>query len=242
MIILQKMARCQLRTNVLDIPPWNDARIAIMYRFVCREHIDVLPDLNIAEELASPSYPSRDCNCCSCRTYASVIVAPAETVDSSDSVFNLSNTWSDESSTVDVTCCTSDEVSTAFSESDNNSINLETQTQSNMFDDFDSQLWSDSEYAVQHAAESAGIDSDIQMPGDLAACSPGVSFSDAETQPPYSYDNFTFPNYMEVSSCDTETHLGEASEIPSLYLENAQIEDTDTDSSTQSVSILKCRK
>jgi hypothetical protein len=65
-----------------------------------REHCEITPDSSISETLTELHLNPRDshvgCFCCCCRNYASIIAGPG-TIDSSDSVFAESNTWSDES-------------------------------------------------------------------------------------------------------------------------------------------------
>ena len=72
----------------------------MMYRFVMREHCEITPDNSIPETLPRLHLNPRDshvgCFCCCCRNYASITAGPG-TIDSFDSVFAESNTWSDES-------------------------------------------------------------------------------------------------------------------------------------------------
>ena len=78
---------------------FSNAKYAMIYRFVMREHCEITPDSSIPETLAELHLNPRDshvgCFCCCCRNYASIIAGPG-TIDSSDSVFAESNTWSDE--------------------------------------------------------------------------------------------------------------------------------------------------
>jgi hypothetical protein len=79
---------------------FSNAKYAMMYRFAMREHCEITPDNSIPETLGGLHLNPRDSHvgwfCCCCRNYASIIAGPG-TIDSSDSVFAESNTWSDES-------------------------------------------------------------------------------------------------------------------------------------------------
>ncbi|CAC5386021.1 unnamed protein product [Mytilus coruscus] len=88
-----------------------------MFRYICREHCDIVPDKNINKTIANvTNYPS-NCNCvctvhreCSfCHEFCSRI-AGGSSIDSSDSLFNLSS-WSEDS--IDIALCDGTDIPSA---------------------------------------------------------------------------------------------------------------------------------
>lgn len=78
-----------------------DPRHALMFRYVCREHCNIVPDENITETIANVTHYPSNCVCtahreCSfCPEFCSRI-AGGSSVDSSDSLLDLIS-WSEES-------------------------------------------------------------------------------------------------------------------------------------------------
>lgn len=204
-----------------------NARYAIMYRYVCRKHCDVIPDTNIPEKLTNCSpYPS-ECDCHNCAINQSRI-ATVSTIDSSDSLFNVSNGWSEDSIDVTSNGITDSpsepavpDTSQSFTNASESNLPSDSQGEqsvidteivlttessylSTIYDDFDSQLFSDSEAVL--------MEQSIE--------SPGVSFSDAETQWPTDLMGAKLPRLGNVQKRDV----------------------SDSDSSSHSVSILKRKK
>ncbi|VDI18280.1 Hypothetical predicted protein, partial [Mytilus galloprovincialis] len=171
------------------------------------------------------TYPG-DCHCCSCRRRQSTIAVPS-TIDSSDSLFALSNRFSD--SIDDIELCreaevlpsspivlinsdswiTSDPMETdvphqlneSFASVDSKSLLvdeeqvlekhclLESSNMSKIYDDFDSQCFSDGEHIFnQPLSESVGY-----------------SFSSCETQLSTDYTGVPWPKLVELEFSDTET-------------------------------------
>ena len=95
------MARCQLwvpgffdKQNVKLFT--DNCKLTIRYRYVCRTQCDVTLDTTIPETLANYTPVLRDCECHNCAVYQSQAVT-GSSIDQSDSVFHMSNTFSDES-------------------------------------------------------------------------------------------------------------------------------------------------
>lgn len=236
---------------------FNTAKYAMMYRFVMREHCEITPDRSIPENLAmlhlnprdSESYV--DCFCCYCRNYASIIAGPG-TIDSSDSVFAESNTWSDESDIqVDDIQVESPELirQNTFNDSDSLFSNDSGDT------DLPNALCSDSQYCYDYSeytghdlsqlmdpplTEQSEDDSQWQSVSDIVGQLPvdqtGLSFSDAETQFPINGESFS----------DAETQRPDDLHnvpLPVIRLRFPSDEESDSsDSSSHSERVLKRRK
>lgn len=234
---------------------FSNAKYAMMYRFVMREHCEITPDSSIPETLAELHLNPRDshvgCFCCCCRNYASITAGPG-TIDSSDSVFAESNTWSDESDIqVDDIQVESPELirQNTFNDSDSLFSNDSGDT------DLPNALCSDSQY-FYNDSESTGHDLSqlMDLPlteqsednsqwqsvndiiGQLPVDQTGLSFSDAETQFPINGESFS----------DAETQRPDDLQnvpVPVLRLRfPSDWESDSSDSSSHSERLLKRRK
>jgi hypothetical protein len=239
--ILQKMARCEkwsLGYFDNEFKSFTNARYAIMYRYIVRQHCEILQDVSIPDILNSDSlYPS-ECTCCLCRAHFSIIAANS-TIDSSDSLFALSNGWSDD----DIIIQTESDGQMSSSsnyKSYSDTTDLARGTEeidhppldelSYRYDEFDSQWQSD----LEDPFEPEHVESD------------GPSFSDAETQcPTHLQDVQPSCELAGVSLSDAETQRSTDYTfvpIPFLRLTSEQDRETDSDSSSHSVRLLKRKK
>jgi hypothetical protein len=113
------------------------------------------------------------CFCCCCRDYASIIAGPG-TIDSSDSVFAESNTWSDESDIqVDDIQVESPELirQNTFNDSDSLFSNDSGDT------DLPNALCSDSLYFYNDSEDNSQWQSVNDIIGQLPVDQTGLSFS-----------------------------------------------------------------
>lgn len=218
------MARCQIWTEV--IPYFTNARDAIMFRFLFGEYCDVLQDDNISEDLSDVcTYPG-DCHCCSCRRRQSTIAVPS-TIDSSDSLFALSNRFSD--SIDDIELCREAEALPSSpivlinSDSWITSDPMETDVPHQLNESFASvdskSLLVDEEQVLEKHCllESSNMskiydDFDGQCFSDdehifnqPLSESVGYSFSSCETQLSTDYTGVPWPKLVELEFSDTET-------------------------------------
>jgi hypothetical protein len=95
------MIRCQLWVPGLfdqqNVKLFTDnCKLAIMYRYVCRTQCDVTLDTTIPETLANYTPVMRDGECHNCAVNQSRAVT-GSSIYQLDSVFHMSNTFSDES-------------------------------------------------------------------------------------------------------------------------------------------------
>ncbi|CAC5365447.1 unnamed protein product [Mytilus coruscus] len=241
------MTRCQFWTEV--IPYYRNARDAIMYRFLFGQYCNVLQDNNISEELSNVRTYLGDCDCCNCRRRANTIyIAAPSSVDSSDSLFALSNrfsysierSWqsqavptspshfSDSESWI-----TSDSKDIEVSQQHNESfVSIFVESKSFSVDeeldlDYHCQCLSDGEHIFnQPLSESVGsslANAETQCSNDYFGTPypklVDACFSDAETQPSI-YFKDELPSAAGVLSCsDTETQLlAVVDGLPSLKL------------------------
>lgn len=230
-VILQSMARSQHwdRTNLkkaYDLPfPIANARGALVYKLICGGRCDVAPDIRIPDTLASFNGQHRSgCECVYCEPHYSEI-GVASSIGSSNSIYDMSNTWSDDSFEVDNSnfiVMHSVHVSSSSSVNEDSGQDMES-------DDYDTQrdLFDDSQN-----------DSDSEVSSCFNSTESNVSISGVETLSPASGPSTSF-NVTEAhgSFSDAETQWPAGVPFPKL-----RSTDFDSDSSSKSVSILKRKR
>ena len=202
------MIRCQLWVPGLfdqqNVKLFTDnCKLAIMYRYVCRTKCDVTLDTAIPETLVNYTPVMRDCECHNCAVNQSRAVT-GSSIYQSDSVFHMSNTFSDES--IDV----------VFEEPDTPSLqSVDIMPSQSYFEMTESILSSDlsMELArdIQHSTCSYNDDNDsiwapLESPVEIPSAVNVQSF-DSDSQNDFSFSPLT------------EDDVGEALVLPSINLE-----------------------